>query len=78
MITAQPLQPKTAAELEASPLSSGDLALCLRYQDLEDAERLAICRGDFAAANRALRSRLAVKAQLLLGGASAPRVISRP
>jgi hypothetical protein len=38
----------------------------LRYRDLEDEERRALARGDFAAANRALSRRLALKARLLL------------
>ena len=53
-----------AAVAEPPPVSL--LVLRFHYRDLEDAERRAIARGDFATANRALSRRLAVKARLLL------------
>ena len=53
-----------ATPAAAEPLP-GSLPV-LRYRDLEDEERRALARGDFAAANRALSRRLALKARLLL------------
>lgn len=67
MITARsPLPPTTATEPEATPLTDAEEAsLLFFYRHFEDEEFFAIIRQDFAAANLALSSRLAIKARLL-------------
>jgi hypothetical protein len=56
-----PLAPLAPNDLAAYSIES--MLLSERYRRLEEAELLALRRKDFVEANRALRLRLAIKAQ---------------
>ena len=65
MITARPLQLRTAPEQQALIAETVEASLLFRYRELENEELFAITRHDFAPANRALSLRLKIKTLLL-------------